>query len=144
MIESDEAICQHIEYLRLDFEDENEPEYWRMQSLCAAIQVASRANQPMPKWVSDELSKGLDKWSNLDVATLDEAFGMEPAGKRELNERANHQIACAVAGDINRAQQAGITIDWDGLASKYNKSKSTIQELYYERIKPIFDANPFR
>lgn len=107
--------------------------YVRLSMVSRALKMCAESGEPLPQWAFGYLEKSISRWSDLECATLDEAFGMEVSSTSSLNKKRNDQIAFTVHARVREIQKNGQAVPWNDLADEFAVSVSKLQTLYYKK-----------
>ena len=106
----------------------------RVLALFDAIQYCAVKQIPLPMWAALELQDMIDPWASLEVATLDEAFGVKPV-KRRADALNRLKSLDHVVARVNEAREHGTPIDeqlFDAIGREVHASGGAVRKWYYE------------
>ena len=107
-------------------------------ALIEAIQLCGEKKIVMPEWVVNEFIKAIDRWTNFDVKTLDEAFDLNLSKGKHLGALKTKKKKMWMAYLIVKALSGiGKPIDeaLEIASEKLKIGKTLTSEYYYEANK---------
>jgi hypothetical protein len=110
----------------------------RVAALFSAILFCGSDGIVIPECAFKGFLEATGKWFDLEVNSLDEAFGVKPLPDTTRKNRArNRDLMFKVFARVLMLKKQGKPIPWDKLAKDFGASKSKLQDLYYKMEKSV-------
>jgi hypothetical protein len=109
------------------------------EALLEAMAFCGRRRIVQPDWIVDAFAERWKKWTEFQVRTADEAFGLSrPKGQKLSWLRLQHKLKYEVLLDIADAQAHRRPVNHDlyeEIGERYGVSATTVDKLYREARK---------
>jgi hypothetical protein len=102
----------------------------RTVALFQNVVLCARAGVAPPQWVVQALAERVHPWLNLEVGSLDDAFGVNRYSNDALKTmKHRHRIRKAFLARKQEYLDRGETIPWEDLAQELGTSVSNLQKM---------------
>ena len=108
----------------------------RTVALFQNVRMCAQAGVAPPQWVVQALAERIGPWLNLEVGSLDDAFGVNRYSETSLTSmKRNHRISLELFERVRGLEDQGVTIPWADLEKEFGASKTKLQTMYYKRLE---------
>lgn len=110
----------------------------RSEAVLLAIDLAGSERVAIPAWAASYFSERFNKWHNLQVRTLGEAFSLpELSPEKFAKAQQKTKLFNTIYERVKAYQQAGTGIDWLEISEQIGYGKTECQNIYYARVKML-------